>query len=259
MSVTLNRRQLLRGTGLMAAAAAISPLMQGTASAAGPPFITAYGASVALGMGLAKGQRKNSTWFDQTRIALKVPGANSAYPGTTLFDTIERQAAPPIAGAPPRSTYGQFFWGGHSDVVKGAGRYVQPNLRTMVEKYPGSPYLILGLTNGSVGGNLVNDEEDAYYNEAIAPGGINTKLAREHGENFFDVQAFLVDLSANGAMALAGLTPSAADWQAINEYRVPDSLRNLNQKVHLNLIGQTQVAKRTTALTRHWFTGPRDH
>ena len=252
MSVTLNRRQLLQGTGLMAAAAAISPLMQGTASAAGPPFITAYGASVALGMGLGKRPPKNSTWFDQTRIALQVPGANSAYPGTTLFDTIERQASPPIAGAPPRSTYGQFFWGGHSDVVKGAGRYVQLNLRTMVEKYPGSPYLILGLTNGSVGGN--NDVEYAYYNEAIAPGGINTKLAQEHGENFFDVQAFLVDRGPDGAMALAGLAPSAADLQAIKEYRVPDSLRNLNQKVHLNLIGQTQVAKRTTALARSWFT-----
>lgn len=246
MSVTLNRRQLLQGTGLMAAAAVLSQITQSPAFAAGPPALTAWGSSVCLGLGLGKNPSPELTWFGQTLTALGVPGINGAIPGTTLRSTLEEQTA-----HPERSTWGQFFWGGHADVDKGYGNTVVGNIRTMTRKYPGSPFLVLGLTNGSVGGP--NDEYAAYYTEAIAPRGINTKLAREYGTNFFDVQKFLVDPGPSGAMAQAGLTATTADEQAIADKRVPPSLRAVNGKVHLNLVGQTEVAKQVTKRVSSWF------
>lgn len=243
---TLNRRQLLQGTGLLAAGAVLSQVTQSHAFAAGPPALTAWGSSVCLGLGLGKHPEPEQTWFGQTLTALGVPGINGAIPGTTLRSTLEEQAA-----HPERSTWGQLFWGGHADVEKGFGGTVVGNIRTMTQKYPGSPFLVLGLTNGSVGGP--NDEYADYYAQAIAPRGINAKLAREYGTNFFNVQKFLVDLGPNGALAGAGLTPTAADQQAIAENRVPPALRALNGKVHLNLIGQTEVAKQVTQRVSGWF------
>ncbi|CAN5872520.1 hypothetical protein BH24ACT15_BH24ACT15_37350 [soil metagenome] len=261
MALNLNRRQLLQGTGVMAAAAAMSPLMQSAAFAAPAQGLTAYGASVCAGLGLGSPRRTppTSTWFDQTALALglRLPGMenpnaiNGAIPGTTLKASLDEQAL-----HPERSTWGQFFWGGHADVSKGGGYTVVGNLRKMSQKYPGSPYLILGITNGKVGG-IDGGIESAYYIEAIKPEGINDQLAAEHGPNrFFDVQAFLADPSPNGALALSKIKPTAADNLAFDEKRVPPSLRPEKSQVHLNLIGQTRVAEKVTARVRaaNWFT-----
>ncbi len=257
----LNRRQLLQGTGVLVAAAAMSPLMQSAASAAPAQGLTAYGASVCAGLGLGSPRQTppNSTWFDQTALALglRLPGManpnaiNGAAPGTSLSNSIEVQAS-----HPERSTWGQFFWGGHAEVSKGAGYTVPGRMRQLARKYPGSPYLILGITNGKVGGTEGGTYYQ-YYLDALAPGGINDQLADEHGPNrFFDVQAFLADPGPNGALALSKITPTAADNLAFDEKRVPPSLRPVKSQVHLNLIGQTRVAEKVTARVRAagWFT-----
>ncbi len=256
----LNRRQLLQGTGVLAAAAAISPLMQSAAFAAPAQGLTAYGASVCAGLGLGSPRQTppNSTWFDQTALALGLrlggtnPNAiNGAVPGTSLRDSIEQQAA-----HSERSTWGQFFWGGHGEVSKGYGYTVVGNLRKMAQKYPGAPYLILGITNGKAGG-IDGGVESAYYIEAIKPGGINTQLFNEHGpDRFFDVQAFLTDPGPGGALALSNITPTAGDKLAFDEKRVPPSLRPEKSQVHLNLTGQTRVAEKVTARVKanNWFT-----
>ncbi len=255
MDLTLNRRQLLKGTGVVAAAAAMSPLMQSAAFAA-PPGITAYGSSVCYGLGLGKNPPPDSTWFAQTALSLRPPldpglqeeGAtaiNGAIPGTVLRSAIDEQAK-----HPERDTWGQFFWGGHADVNKGLGPRVVRNIGILVNKYPGAPYLILGITNGETGG-----KGTAYYDEVFTPvTGINAQLAAKYNGRFFDVQAFLIDLEPTGAMAAVGLTPTDVDRQCVVEGRVPKSLRAAQSDVHLNLSGQTAVAQRTTKLAQaQWF------
>ncbi len=254
MALTLNRRQLLQGTGVAVAAAAMSPLMQSAAFAA-PPGITAYGGSVCYGLGLGKNPPPDSTWFAQTALNLGLdPGLqediptptaiNGAIPGTVLRSCIDEQAK-----HPERDTWGQFFWGGHADVNKGLGPKVLRNIRTLVNKYPLAPYLILGITNGESGGIGT-----AYYDEVFTPvTGINAQLAAKYKGRFFDVQAFLIDLGPTGAMAAANLPITAADQQCVDEGRVPISLRAAQADVHLNLSGQTAVAGKTTPLARTLF------
>ncbi len=252
MALTLNRRQLLQGTGVAAAAAAMSPLMQSAAFAAHVPAITAYGGSVCYGLGLGANPPPDSTWFDKTALNLGLnPGLiedptstaiNGAIPGTVLRSCIDEQAA-----HPERSTWGQFFWGGHADVNKGLGPNVVDNIGILAKKYPG-PFLILGITNGDSGGFGT-----AYYDEALGPGGINEQLAAKYRAKFYNVQIFLTDLTSTGAMAAANLPITAADQQCVDEGRVPTSLRADQADVHLNLAGQTAVAQQTYRRTKRWF------
>ncbi len=253
MALTLNRRQLLQGTGVAVAAAAMSPLMQSAAFAA-TPGITAYGGSVCYGLGLGKNPPPDKTWFAQTALALGLdPGLqediptptaiNGAIPGTVLRSCIDEQAK-----HPERDRWGQFFWGGHADVNKGLGPKVLRNIGILVNKYPLAPYLILGITNGETGG-IGTD----YYTEALAPGGINDQLATKYKDKFFNVQTFLTDLSSTGAMAVANLPITDVDRQCVQEGRVPKSLRAAQADVHLNLSGQTAVAKQTTPRARTLF------
>ncbi len=256
MALTLNRRQLLQGTGVTVAAAAMSPLMQSAAFAAPPPGITAYGGSVCYGLGLGNPNQTppDSTWFAQTALKhgldpglqedIPTPTAiNGAIPGTVLRSCIDEQAK-----HPERATWGHFFWGGHADVNKGLGPQVVQNIGILVAKYPSDPYLILGITNGDSGA-IGTD----YYTEALGPGGINDQLAAKYGRKFFNVQTFLTDLGDRGAMATAKVPITDADRQCVAEGRVPVSLRAEQADVHLNLSGQTAVAQQTYKRSRRWF------
>ncbi len=131
---------------------------------------------------------------------------------------------------------------------KGLGPRVVRNIGTLVNKYPGAPFLILGITNGESGAIGT-----PYYDEALAPGGINDQLAAKYQDKFFNVQIFLTDLSSTGAMAAAKLPITDVDRQCVAEGRVPKSLRAAQADVHLNLSGQTAVAQQTYKRSRRWF------
>ena len=77
-------------------------------------------------------------------------------------------------------------------------------------KYPRDPFLILGITNGESGAIGT-----PYYTEALGPGGINEQLAAKYRAKFFNVQTFLADLTATGAMAAANLPITDADRQCV--------------------------------------------
>lgn len=77
-------------------------------------------------------------------------------------------------------------------------------------KYPSDPFLILGITNGESGAIGT-----PYYTEALGPGGINEQLAAKYRAKFFNVQTFLADLTATGAMAAANLPITDADRQCV--------------------------------------------
>lgn len=135
---------------------------------------------------------------------------------------------------------GQVFWAGRNNRVSAE---IMRDDKGMVRtaQLLGSPYLVLGVTNGQ-------DEPSgsAGHTNILA---INAALSDEFGPNFFDVRGWLI----RHGLTTAGITPTAGDATAISEDRIPPSL--MSDVHHLNTAGYAAVASRIATLTtsKGWY------
>jgi hypothetical protein len=87
----------------------------------------------------------------------------------------------------------------------------------------------------------------SIYNNSSEPSGstnynllksINDELAKRYAQRYIDTRRFLID----SGLAASGLTPTSDDLVAISEDRIPPSLMDVTDGIHLNPTGRQAVA-----------------
>ena len=121
------------------------------------------------------------------------------------------------------------IWAGSNDFHTGGTiEEIVENIKSMIAYAETDRYVIINFTAKNLPISDIN--------------GANAKLKEEFGDHVVDVYSFFLDLSENGALAEAGITPTAQDLDDIANGIPPQSLRS--DSLHGNNIFYGQVAQK---------------